>query len=75
MTDRTFDGDHCVRGYDPDTELATSCTDGLNGSDCVACECSCTSLAMEYGPQNGLGLTEEQRAPARAFLADWDDPR
>jgi hypothetical protein len=60
--------DHCMQGYDDETERTTSCTDVDGGGDCVSCECCCTSLAMEYGPQNGMALTEAQRAPIRAFL-------
>jgi hypothetical protein len=59
--------DHCMQGYDYEDERTTACTDVDNGGDCVSCECCCTSLAMDYGPQNGLGLTDEQRAGARAI--------
>jgi hypothetical protein len=59
--------DHCMRGYDPDTERATSCTDDDNSGDCVACECCCTPLAVEYGPRDGMLLTAEQRAPIAAW--------
>lgn len=30
--------------------------------DCVHCECCCTCLGCEYGPRDGMLLTEEQRA-------------
>jgi len=54
--------DHCLPGAG-----GAPCTDVDAGGACVCCECCCTSLAMEYGPRDGLGLNEAQRAP----IAGW----
>jgi hypothetical protein len=35
--------------------------------ECVHCECCCECLGCEYGPRDGLGMTDEQRAGARAI--------
>ncbi|BCJ45360.1 hypothetical protein GCM10010168_86290 [Actinoplanes ianthinogenes] len=37
-----FEPDHCIRGYDSESERATSCSDTDNGGDCVHCPCCCT---------------------------------
>lgn len=70
MTDTT---EHCVMGVDYEDEPTgfttvhnTSCTDLDGGGQCYHCECCCTCLGCEYGPQNGMLLTEEQRAPIAA---------
>jgi hypothetical protein len=59
--------DHCILGveYGDDdfrTPHNTSCTDVEGGGDCVHCDCCCSCLGCEYGPQNGMLLTEQQRA-------------
>jgi hypothetical protein len=58
--------DHCIPGVDEDG-YQTSCTDDEGGGDCVCCPCCCQCLGCEYGPRDGLGLTDEQRAGARAI--------
>lgn len=49
--------DHCIQ----------PCGDDEVG-DCVCCECCCSCLGCEYGPRDGMPLTDEQRAPAVEFL-------
>ena len=65
----TREPDHCIAGYDPDEERQTRCTDMDNGGDCVHCECCCLCLGCEYGPRDGMLLTDQQRAPIAEFPA------
>lgn len=61
----TDDREHCFNcggTYDQETG------DHLDDGECVCCECCCECMACLYGPRDGVGLTEAQRAPARAFL-------
>lgn len=71
---RPDDGEHCVMGVELDDDCeslyATSCTDVDGGGQCVHCECCCSCLSCEYGPQNGMPLTEEQRRPIAETLTD-----
>jgi hypothetical protein len=64
--------EHCIMGVEHDDDVwrtprNTSCTDVDGGGDCVHCPCCCTCLGCEYGPRDGMELTEAQRAPIRAI--------
>lgn len=61
--DEPDDGLHC---YHPETHDAYGEETGEE-AECVCCECCCTCLACEYGPRDGMLLTEEQRAPIAAW--------
>ncbi|MEV0899258.1 hypothetical protein [Actinoplanes sp. NPDC049802] len=51
--------DHCI-SCQPTRDAETG--DSLDDVDCVHCECCCSCLACEYGPRDGMLLTEQQRA-------------
>jgi hypothetical protein len=63
----TDDAEHC---YNCGGTYDWRSGDVLDDGDCVHCECCCTCLGCEYGPRNGLGMTDEQRAGARAIADD-----
>lgn len=61
-----FDGHchgECESTYDDEGELLDE------GEECVHCDCCCPCLSCEYGPRNGMLLTEEQRAPIAGHQA------
>lgn len=67
-------GPHCVMGVEYEDEPTgfrtarnTSCTDLDGGGECVHCPCCCSCLGCEYGPRDGMLLTEEQRVPIAAY--------
>lgn len=77
VVDRLDDGrEHCRSGWqygedDEEDGRAAPCTDVDAGGECVQCECCCESLAMLYGPPNGMLLTEEQRAPIAELAKEY----
>jgi hypothetical protein len=68
MVERHDSTQHCrPGGYDDEAQRQTPCSDVDNGGECVHCGCCCECLGCEYGPRNGMGMTEEQRAGAAAI--------
>lgn len=60
------DGLHCSGACGGTVDPETGERNDDEG-DCRHCECCCECLGCEYGPRNGLGMTDEQRAPALAI--------
>lgn len=60
------DGLHCSGACGGTVDSETGERNDDEG-DCRHCECCCECLGCEYGPRNGLGMTDEQRAPALAI--------
>ncbi|HET8763030.1 MAG TPA: hypothetical protein VFM12_06405 [Gemmatimonadales bacterium] len=54
-------GEHCYGECKSvyDEESGEMIDDGI---DCAHCECCCSCLACEYGPRDGMLLTDQQRA-------------
>ena len=62
-----IDEAHC---YHHDFWDCDECRDGVCDREaidyCVCCDCCCTCLACEYGPRDGMLMTEQQRAAIAA---------
>lgn len=56
------EGLHCFRCVESEPDA--------DDVECVHCDCCCACLGCEYGPQDGMLLTAEQRAPIAAGFAD-----